>query len=382
MKYVDEFRDPLTAQHLAEKIRGRVAHRTNHQWRIMEVCGGQTHSILRFGIDQMLPSSIELLHGPGCPVCVTPIERIDQAVEIAKRPGVILCSFGDMLRVPGTQGDLLSARAEGAEVRVVYSPMDSLKIARENPEKQVVFFAVGFETTAPANAMTVYQASRFKISNFSILASQVLVPPAMEAVLRSSGSRVQGFLAAGHVCTIMGYKQYESLAEKYQVPIVVTGFEPIDILQGILMCVSQLEKGASFVENQYSRSVRRDGNRAAIKILEEVFEVTQINWRGMGEIQESGLRLKAKFEAYDADLKFLRGIPRTLETTHEKELGVTIALSSPENSCISGKILNGMNKPPDCSEFGKNCTPDTPLGVTMVSHEGACAAYYQYRLHE
>lgn len=363
MKYVDEFRDPNRAKRIVADIRKIVTR----SWSIMEVCGGQTHSILRFGIDQLLPPEIELLHGPGCPVCVTPIEIIDRAIEIAKRENVILCSFGDMLRVPGSREDLLSAKAQGADVRILYSPLDALTIAKSNPDREVVFFAVGFETTAPANAMAVFQAKQLNLSNFSILVSQVLVPPAIEAILSSSQNRVQGFLAAGHVCTIMGYREYEPIAVKYKVPIVVTGFEPIDILQGIYLCLRQLEGGKYQVENQYSRSVRPDGNLTAMNMIEEIFEITQKNWRGIGEIPQSGLSLRNGYCDFDADLKFP---------------SQTIPLEKNLSPCMSGVILQGIKKPHECPEFGKSCTPEYPLGATMVSSEGACAAYYRYRPHE
>ncbi|MBI5139030.1 hydrogenase formation protein HypD [Candidatus Nomurabacteria bacterium] len=361
MKFIEEFRDPKLAHELANTI-----HKvTTKPWKLMEICGGQTHAIIRFGIDQLLPKTIELIHGPGCPVCVTPIHIIDQAIEISKRPGVIFCSFGDMLRVPGTLEDLLSAKANGADIRMVYSPLDAVKIAEKNPNSEVVFFAVGFETTAPANAMAVYQAYQKKLNNFSILASHVLVPPAIEALLSSPQNKVQGFLAAGHVCTIMGYKQYEPLAEKYKVPIVVTGFEPLDLLEGILLCVKQLEKAMHFVENQYTRSVKRDGNEKAMEFIKEIFDITSTHWRGLGTIPESGLKIRDQYCAYDAKLKF---------KLDESNIATEYA-----SSCQSGLILQGLIKPPDCKEFSKTCTPENPLGATMVSSEGVCAAYYKYR---
>jgi hydrogenase expression/formation protein HypD len=329
----------------------------------MEVCGGQTHAIVKFGIDELLPDKITLAHGPGCPVCVTPVELIDKAVEIAERPEVIFCSFGDMLRVPGTQKDLFVVKAGGGDVRVVYSPLDCLKIARENSGKQVVFFAVGFETTAPANAMAVYQAQQGSVKNFSILVSHVLVPPAMEAILSSPSNRVQGFLAAGHVCTVMGYTEYEPIAARYRVPIVVTGFEPLDILQGVLMCVKQLEEGRAEVENQYARSVRREGNRRARQIISEVFRVTPRKWRGIGAIPQSGLGLSEKFADYDAESRF----------------GVADYTAEEPSECIGGLIMQGVKKPNECPAFGERCAPENPLGAPMVSNEGACAAYYRYR---
>jgi hydrogenase expression/formation protein HypD len=362
MKYIDEYRDAQSARRFARAI-ARIATR---EWTIMEVCGGQTHAIIKFGVDELLPSQITLLHGPGCPVCVTPVELIDKAVEIAGRPGVIFTSFGDMLRVPGTYGDLLSAKARGGNVRIVYSPLDALKVAAANPDKQVVFFAVGFETTAPANAMAIYQAARQHIPNFTILVSHVLVPPAIEAILGSPDNRVNGFLAAGHVCAVVGYEEYYPLAEKYHVPFVVTGFEPLDILQGIYMVVRQLESGRAGVENQYIRCVRREGNVAAQQIMREVFEVVPRKWRGIGEIPYSGLGLRPAYAAFDAEQRF--------------DLTAYTAEESAE--CISGEVLQGKHKPFDCSAFGTRCTPEHPLGATMVSSEGACAAYYRYRRTE
>ncbi len=359
MKYIDEYRDAEVAREYAEAI----AAVTTKPWTLMEICGGQTHAIVKFGIDELLPGEITLAHGPGCPVCVTPIELIDKAIEIASRPDVIFCSFGDMLRVPGTRKDLFVVKAGGGDVRVVYSPLDCLKIARENPDRQVVFFAVGFETTAPANAMAVYQARQQGVTNFSILVSHALVPPAMEAILSSPSNRVQGFLAAGHVCTVMGYTEYEPIAAKYSVPIVVTGFEPLDILQGVLMCVKQLEEGRAEVENQYARSVRREGNRHAQRIVGEVFRIVPRKWRGVGEIRRSGLGLSEKFADYDAESRF----------------GVADYTAEEPAECISGLIMQGVKKPRECSAFGERCTPENPLGAPMVSNEGACAAYYRYR---
>ena len=359
MKYLDEYRDPQLAQQLSRDI-----HRiTTRPHVLMEVCGGQTHAIVKFGIDELLPKSIELVHGPGCPVCVTPLELIDKAVAVAALKEVIFCSFGDMLRVPGSQQDLLSVKAQGGDIRIVYSPLDAVKIARDNPDKQVVFFAVGFETTAPANAMAVYQAKASGIDNFSILVSHVLVPPAMEAILSSQHNRVQGFLAAGHVCTVMGYTEYEPIAQKYKVPIVVTGFEPLDILQGVHMCVKQLEEGRHEVENQYSRAVHRRGNEPAQKIMQAVFEIVPRKWRGVGEIAKSGFALQDAYKAYDAEQRFNVSAYQTEEST----------------DCISGLILQGLKKPHECTAFGTICTPEHPLGATMVSSEGACAAYYLYR---
>ena len=362
MKFIDEYRNPDSARRYSNLIKDI----TTKQWTIMEVCGGQTHAIVKYGLDELIPDKIELLHGPGCPVCVTSVELIDKALTIALLDNVIFCSFGDMLRVPGTTGDLLSVKAKGADIRIVYSPLDCLKIAKDNPSKKIVFFAVGFETTAPATAMTLYQAYNRGIDNFSLLVSHVLVPPAIEAILSSLNNKVQGFLAAGHVCTIMGYKEYFPIAEKYKVPIVATGFEPLDLLQGICMCIKQLEEGRHEVENQYKRSVKEDGNLKAIEIIEEVFEIVPRKWRGIGEIERSGLGIKIKYEKYDAEKIF------NLETYSAEE----------SKDCISGLVLRGVKKPLECSAFGKECTPEHPLGATMVSSEGACAAYYKYRKAE
>jgi hydrogenase expression/formation protein HypD len=359
MQYIDEYRDAHTARQYADAL----ARITTRPWTLMEVCGGQTHAIVKFGVDTLLPASLTLLHGPGCPVCVTPVALVDKAIALASRPEVIFCSFGDMLRVPGSTRDLLTAKAEGADVRMVYSPLDALGFAREHPDKQVVFFAVGFETTAPANAMAVYQARQHGITNFSVLVAHVLVPPAMEAILTAPQRRVQGFLAAGHVCTVMGYTEYEPLARTYQVPIVVTGFEPLDILQGITMCVSQLEAGRAEVENQYRRSVRRTGNQLAQQLMREVFQIVPRTWRGMGEIPRSGLGLRAAYSAFDAERRFAIAASTAEDTT----------------ACMSGLILQGHKKPQECPAFGTRCTPEHPLGATMVSSEGACAAYYRYR---
>lgn len=358
MKYLDEFRDPA----LAEKLFNEIRHTATRKWVMMEVCGGQTHSIIRNGIDQLLPDTVELIHGPGCPVCVTPLEMIDQALAIAARPGVIFCSFGDMLRVPGSEKDLFRIKSEGGDVRIVYSPLDALKIARENPEKEVVFFGVGFETTAPANGMAVFQAKQLGLKNFSMLVSHVLVPPAIEAILQSETNRVQAFLAAGHVCSVMGYWQYLPITEQYHVPIVVTGFEPLDVLEGIRRVVKQLEEGRYEVENAYARAVTFAGNQPAQKLLADVFTVNDRKWRGIGMIPQSGWELSEAYCEFDAALRFEVGDIRTQESS----------------LCHSGEVLQGMIKPNECPAFGKECTPRKPLGATMVSSEGACAAYYQY----
>jgi len=358
LKYLDEYRDPAATARLAWAIQAVV----RHPWNIMEVCGGQTHTILKSGLEDLLPREIALLHGPGCPVCVTPAGTIDQALAIAGRRGVIFCSFGDMLRVPGSSRSLFDAKASGADVRVVYSPLDAVKIARANPERQVVFFAVGFETTAPANAAAVSVAAREGLDNFSILVAHVLVPPAMEAILQSPDCHVHAFLAAGHVCTVMGYREYEPLAARYRVPIVVTGFEPLDLLEGIYMAVVQLESGRAEVENQYARSVRRDGNQPAKECLAEVFEIVERQWRGIGAIPASGLGLREPYRRFDAAARF--GCPPA---------------SACENAvCLAGSVLQGRLKPFDCPAFGNRCTPESPLGAPMVSSEGACAAYYRY----
>ena len=365
MKYVEEYRDPVAARRYAAAIHRLVTR----PWIIMEICGGQTHSIVKYGIDELLPKEVTLVHGPGCPVCVTPVELIDKALRIAARQDVIFCSFGDMLRVPGSGRepgsacDLLAVKAAGGDVRIVYSPMDAVRVAQQNPHKQVVFFAVGFETTAPANAMSVYSAKQHGLTNYSVLVSHVLVPPAMEAILGSPANRVQGFLAAGHVCTVMGYNEYYPLAAKYRVPIVVTGFEPLDLLQGIYMCVKQLEEGRFEVENQYARSVNREGNTPAQHLVAKVFCVIDRKWRGVGAIPQSGLGLAPEFIAFDAETRF--------------GLGAYTAQEDPD--CISGLIMQGASKPEACAAYGKRCTPDHPLGAPMVSSEGACAAYYRYR---
>ncbi len=358
MKYLEEFRDADLAKRLLDDI-----HRmTTKHWAIMEVCGGQTHSIIRNGIDQLLPDKIEMIHGPGCPVCVTPLELIDKALAIAVRPEVIFCSFGDMLRVPGSEKDLFQVKSEGGDVRVVYSPLDALKIARENPDREVVFFGIGFETTAPANVMAVFQAKQQGLANFSILVSHVLVPPAISAILESPANRVQAFLAAGHVCSVMGYWQYVPLVKKYKVPIVVTGFEPLDILEGVRLAVKQLAEGRAEVENAYSRAVTYAGNQPAQQMVADVFEVSDRTWRGIGNIPQSGWKLREAYRDYDAEVKFGVGDIRTQESP----------------LCRSGEVLQGLIKPHQCAAFGKECTPQNPLGATMVSSEGACAAYYRY----
>jgi len=356
VKYLTEYRDAAVAQPLIEHIK-RAATRP---WTLMEVCGGQTHTIVRQGLHDLLDGTIEMIHGPGCPVCVTPLEQIDKALRLAARPDVIFTSFGDMLRVPGSDCDLQQIRARGGSVRVVYSPLDALGIARCNPDREVVFFAVGFETTAPANAMAAWRARELGVVNFSILVSHVTVPPAITAIMEAPGNRVQGFLAAGHVCTVMGWTEYEPIATRYRVPIIVTGFEPVDILEGILLAVRQLEAGRHIVENQYVRSVRRDGTPAARARVEQVFELVDRNWRGIGEIPMSGFRLRPEFAAFDAERKF------GLEDIRVNE--------PPE--CHAGEVLTGRLKPPQCPAFGTRCTPERPLGAPMVSSEGACAAYY------
>ena len=358
MRYIDEYRSGQAAKKFAKQIRSI----TTQPWTLMEICGGQTHTIVKYGIEDLLPREITLIHGPGCPVCVTPLEMIDKAIAIASRPDVVFTSFGDMLRVPGSSKDLLSVKAAGGNIRMVYSPLDAVKIARQNPDKRVVFFAVGFETTAPANAMAVWQAKNLGLKNFSILCSHVLVPPAMEALLSSPSMLVQAFLAAGHVCTVMGYEEYIPLAERYRIPIVVTGFEPVDILQGVYMAVKQLEEKRCEVENQYSRSVLREGNVLAKKLLKEVFRTTNRTWRGIGEIPMSGYSLRPEFREFDAEMIFETANIRTSESP----------------LCIAGQVLQGMKKPHECAAFGKKCNPEHPLGAPMVSSEGACAAYYHF----
>jgi hydrogenase expression/formation protein HypD len=358
MKYLSEYRDGQIARGLADTIR----HAATKRWVMMEVCGGQTHTIVKQGIDELLNGAVEMIHGPGCPVCVTPLEQIDRAVELASRPDVIFTSFGDMLRVPGSKYDLFQVRARGGDVRVVYSPLDALELARKHPDREVVFFAVGFETTAPANAMAVWRAHELGIDNFSVLVSHVTVPPAIEAILASPDNRVQAFLAAGHVCTVMGWTEYEPLAEKYRVPIVVTGFEPVDILEGILMVVRQLEEGRHEVENQYVRSVRREGNRPAQEIVQKVFCIVDRPWRGIGTIPSSGLGLRDELAAHDAERRF----------------GIDTITATESPDCHAGDVLRGKLKPNECPAFGTMCTPERPLGAPMVSSEGACAAYYNY----
>jgi hydrogenase expression/formation protein HypD len=361
MKYLDEYRDSAAAK----KLTAAIARAVSRPWTIMEVCGGQTHAIVKYGLDRLLPEGVELVHGPGCPVCVTSLEMIDRGHAIAARPGVLFCSFGDMLRVPGSHGDLLQLKAQGADVRVVYSPLDAVNLAAANPNRQVVFFAIGFETTAPASAMAIWLARKRRLRNFSLLVSHVLVPPAMRAILESPDNRVQGFLGPGHVCTVMGYTEYEPIAKRYQVPIVITGFEPIDMLEGLLRVVEQLERGQAKVENQYSRAVRREGNSSAVQLISDVFEVCDRKWRGVGAIPQSGYRLRREYRDHDAERIF--------------EVGCLEAQES--NVCISGLILQGLKKPHECPAFGRQCTPLSPLGATMVSSEGACAAYFAYGRH-
>jgi len=361
MKYLDEYRDEKVAQ----KIVGEIGRAISRPWVLMEVCGGQTHSIVKYGLDRLLPEQVELVHGPGCPVCVTSLEMIDRAHAIARRPDVIFCSFGDMLRVPGSHSDLFKIKAEGGNIRIVYSPLDCLKIARANPEKQVVFFAIGFATTAPANAMAVWQAREQGIRNFSVLVSHVLVPPAVRGILNSPSNRVQAFLGPGHVCAIAGWTEYEPIVDLYRVPIVITGFEPIDILQGVLMCIHQLEQGRAELENGYARAVQREGNSSAQAMIGRVFQVVDRAWRGLGVIPQSGYGLSDEFRDYDAERLF------DVEHIHATEPAV----------CMSGEVLRGLRKPLDCPAFGCECTPERPLGATMVSAEGACAAYYNYGRH-
>lgn len=359
MKYIDEYRD----KDLVGKLSAELRKITSHEWVIMEICGGQTHSIMRYNIEDYLPEGISLVHGPGCPVCVTPLEMVDKAIAIASMKDVIFASYGDMLRVPGSEKDLLTVKAEGGDVRMVYSPLDALKIAEANPDKKVVFFAIGFETTAPANALSVKEARRRGLKNYSILSSHVLVPPAMRAILDSKNTKIQAFLAAGHVCTIMGYGEYIPIAKEFEVPIVITGFEPVDILQGIFHAVKMLEKGKNNVYNAYSRAVTKDGNGPAKKLLEEIFTVTDRKWRGIGIIPDSGYRLSDPYSQFDAEHIFnVQDM-----SVHESEL------------CIAGQVLQGLKKPSDCPAFGKECKPEHPLGAPMVSSEGACAAYFRFK---
>ena len=359
MKYVDEYRSEPQARRYADAI----ARAITKPWTVMEICGGQTHNLVKFGVDELLPEELTLVHGPGCPVCVTPLELIDHALRLARRPQVLLASFGDMLRVPGSSTDLLSAKAAGAQVRLVYSPLDAVALAQRNPDRQVVFFAIGFETTAPATALAVWRAAQLGLDNFSILAAHVLVPPAMDAVLAAPDNRVQGFLAAGHVCTVMGYWQYQPIAARYQIPVVVTGFEPLDLLQGMHMVVSALEQGRCGVENQYTRCVTREGNRHAQRLIGKIFEVCDRAWRGIGPIPDSGLRLRPEYARYDA----------------EQRHGAASVHAAESARCVAGDVLRGVRKPAQCPAFGHDCTPEHPLGAPMVSAEGACSAYYQYR---
>jgi hydrogenase expression/formation protein HypD len=361
MKYIDEYRDARIARALAKEI----ADRATKPWVLMEICGGQTHTIMRYGLDELLPSQIELVHGPGCPVCVTPLETIDKAIALAARSDVTLVSYGDMLRVPGSNSDLFRAKAQGADVRLAYSPLEAVRIARNNPDRKVVFLAIGFETTAPANAMTAWQAKREGLKNFSMLVSHVLVPPAIRVLLASHENRVQGFIAPGHVCTVMGFQEYELLVRDFGIPIVVGGFEPVDLLEAILMLVKQLEQGEARAENQYVRSVTYQGNQPAQQILKEVFEIADQKWRGIGAIPGSGLQLRPEYAAYDAN----------------KIFALELITADEPAECISAQVLQGLKKPTDCAAFAVRCTPDNPLGAPMVSSEGACAAYYHYRRH-
>ncbi len=361
MKYIDEYRDARIARTLVSAI----ARKTTRPWVLMEICGGQTHTLMRYGIDELLPRGVEMVHGPGCPVCVTPLETIDKAIEIASRENTTLVSYGDMLRVPGSRTDLFHVKASGGDVRVVYSPMESIRVARENPDRQVVFFAVGFETTAPANALAVWQARREGLKNFSMLVSHVLVPPAIRLLLASPYNRVQGFIAPGHVCTVVGCSEYEDLARDFHVPIVVGGFEPVDLLEAIAMLVGQLEEGRAEVENQYARSVSYEGNLPAQRVMEQVFDVCDRKWRGVGAIPQSGYRLRPEFSEFDADRIF----------------GLEQITAEEPAECISAQVLQGLKKPIECPAFATRCTPESPLGAPMVSSEGACAAYYHFRRH-
>ncbi len=370
MKYLDEYRDAR----IARAVLAEIAQEARGHWVLMEICGGQTHTIMRYGLDELLPPNIELVHGPGCPVCVTPLETIDKALELASRPDVILVSYGDMLRVPGSASDLFTIKAKGGDVRVVYSPTEALKIARQNPDRGVVFLAVGFETTAPANAMAVWQAQQEKIDNFSVLVSHVLVPPAIRALMTSAECRVNGFIAPGHVCTVMGYEEYESLVRDFRVPIVVGGFEPVDLLEAVLMLVRQLEKGEAKAENQYVRSVNYQGNLPAQRVVKEVFEIADQKWRGIGSIPASGLRVRDAYADHDASR-----IYGLASITADEPDGLASITADEPAECISAKVLQGLKKPTECPAFGMRCTPHNPLGAPMVSSEGACAAYYNYR---
>jgi len=361
MKYIDEYRD----EHIVQSLAARIAQRTTRPWKLMEICGGQTHTIMKYGLDELIPPGIQLVHGPGCPVCVTPVEVVDKAIAIASRPDVTFASYGDMLRVPGSHSDLFRVKAAGGDVRIVYSPMDAVKLARAQPKRQVVFFGIGFETTAPPNAMAVWEARRQGLTNFSMLVSHVLVPPAIRLLLGSEHNQVQGFIAPGHVCAVMGYWQYEALCREFQVPIVVGGFEPADLLEAVDMLVAQLEEGRAVVENQYVRSVRYEGNVAAQRIIEQVLEVCGRKWRGIGTIPESGLRLREEFAAFDA----------------ERIFGVGEMTAEEPADCISAEVLLGLKRPTDCPAFARACSPENPMGAPMVSAEGACAAYYHYRRH-
>ncbi|MBF2054487.1 MAG: hydrogenase formation protein HypD [Candidatus Sericytochromatia bacterium] len=361
MKALSEYRDPAAILRQA----GAMARQVSRPWTLMEVCGGQTHSIVRHGLDQLLPPEITLLHGPGCPVCVTPVALIDQALALASQPEIIFCTFGDMLRVPGSSGDLRQVKAQGGDVRMVYSPLDALQLAQQSPQRQVVFFAVGFETTAPANAMAVYQAERLGLDNFSVLMAHVLVPPALEAILAAPDCRVQGFLAAGHVCTVMGLNAYQELVDRHRLPIVATGFEPLDILQGIALCLQALENGQPALINQYARAVQPEGNPHARALMQTVFAIADREWRGMGELPASGLELQARYAHFDARQRF--------------QLPDRVNPPTGPGRCRSGEVLQGRIKPGECEAFGRDCSPEHPLGATMVSSEGACAAYYLYR---
>jgi hydrogenase expression/formation protein HypD len=362
MKYLTEYRDP----ELVEAFIQELFRITTKPWTLMEICGGQTHSLVKNGILNLLPDKITMVHGPGCPVCVTGVGVIDEAVFLAKQPDTILCSFGDMLRVPGSEKSLLETKAEGADIRILYSPLEAVQIAKENPDKQVVFFAIGFETTAPANALSVVQADHMQLTNYSILASHVLVPPAMEAILSDDENKIDAFLAAGHVCTIMGMDEYYPVAEKYKCPVIITGFEPVDLLQGILMAVQQLENGTYKVENQYTRYVQREGNHMAQQTIHQVFDVCDRSWRGLGTITQSGYEVNERYKKYNARLKFKLNLPEASEN----------------KACISGSIMKGLKKPKECPNFGTACKPEHPLGAPMVSSEGACAAYYHYSINE